>query len=90
MEKFYCALHGSNTNNGSCCPRAYAVKLPERTMFSIPWATRVDARHKLQEIHSRCLEIRASLVVPDLDADGAIEDIDRIIDDLQGIRRRLS
>lgn len=49
---------------------------------AISWLTRSDLRHRLQQLHSEALELRASLLKEHLDAEGIITEINMWIGDL--------
>jgi hypothetical protein len=63
---------------------------PYRRLSTIAWMIRSDIRHTLQELHSEALEMRASMVHGELNADGTVQDVDRVPASLRKIRRQLA
>lgn len=84
-----CPMHG--TGMDKCCPRARELRQLRKseTLGGIPWASRVEVRHELQQLHSRCLETRASMVMETLPLAGTIEDLDSMIGSLVYCKRLL-
>lgn len=55
----------------------------------VPWAVRSDMRHHLKYDGDDCYTIRDSLIDGRLSLDGMIQDLDRIITNLDTMRARL-
>lgn len=88
MYYFNCSVHGGS--NTKCCVRAQEIKRDYRTLGSVPWRNRVEVRHTLQEVHSMALESRAAMIHEELNADGALRDLDDMIGKLEHCKRELS
>lgn len=84
-----CAMHGEQ--DVQCCGRAVLrTGLPRsKTLGSVPLVRRVDVRHELQVMHSRCLEVRADMLREWLSTEGTITELDQMIATLQHCKRQL-
>lgn len=61
-----------------------------RRMGTVPLAHRADIRHHLEGIRHQIGDLRNAMANEELNADGAVIDIQRMINGLRAIERKLS
>ena len=60
-----------------------------RRMDTVSQVRRIDTRHRLAHLFYHAKQMANDVLLDDLNADGAVEDIDRMIAELRACRRNL-